>query len=545
VIRTGTFFLSTGFAVAGLIRCRKRHWVKPKCSSGHDFIAFGTTQTGARHDSLTGKLRVNYWFLPGTHRCGAPILGIIITETSDEDLIHASRAGERSAMDALYSRHHGDGLRFARRLMASRSDAEDVAQDAFLKVMAAIERGKGPEAMFRPYFLRTVRTAAMDRWEEQAREVPTDATVEAPVEDVNLASLLHRAEPGLALKAFQSLPPRWMAVLWHAEVEKEPPRRIAPVLGLEPGAVSALLLRARRGLREAYLTAYSEAPPHTDCEPTFSFLAATVLGTASARDRRKVKEHTRDCEDCAKVLAELTDVGATMRGILAPMLLLPAAAAPGPQTLPKSRTPTPLAAAAAAAIIAVLSAAAMLGGLSRAGSSTPVQATETVTPSASQSAPSRPPATTMSAATITPSLPEEPANAQEATSSDQDNSPGFLGPVPVVMGNAPGRSVLQRFSPVPHRGAANGGPDHLNGPSTPQQTAVPTALGKPTPTTNPTITPTISPTKTPSPTGTPTPIATPTTPAPTPNPTGPGLDPGCTELWLWCLVNEVPNPGYR
>ena len=130
-----------------------------------------------------------------------------------------------------------------------------------------------------------------------------------------------------------------MTVLWHAEVEREPPRRIAPVLGMEPGAVSALLLRARKGLREAYLTVYAQAPPTPECEPTFPYIAATVLGTGSARNRRKVAAHTRDCEDCAKVLAELSDVGKSMRGILAPLILVPSGVVlPYARLLPKYST---------------------------------------------------------------------------------------------------------------------------------------------------------------------------------------------------------------
>ena len=52
--------------------------------------------------------------------------------------------------------------------------------------------------------------------------------------------------------AMRSLPERWRTVLWYAEVMGEKPRNIAPILGLEPNAVSALLIRAKAGLRAAY-----------------------------------------------------------------------------------------------------------------------------------------------------------------------------------------------------------------------------------------------------------------------------------------------------
>lgn len=137
---------------------------------------------------------------------------IINTDISDEELIRSSRAGDSSALETLYSRHHDAGLRFARRLMFNNADADDVAQEAFLKVAAAIDRGNGPEIAFRPYLLRTVRTVAVDRLNEQAKETPTDSTGDTPVEDASLAAVLHRDDPELVMKAFQSLPVRWMTV---------------------------------------------------------------------------------------------------------------------------------------------------------------------------------------------------------------------------------------------------------------------------------------------------------------------------------------------
>ncbi|OFI39147.1 hypothetical protein BIU82_16035 [Arthrobacter sp. SW1] len=347
------------------------------------------------------------------------------TEISDEELIRSGRSGDAAALEALYSRHHDAGLRYARRLMANTADAEDVAQEAFLKVAAAMERGKGPEEMFRPYLLRTVRTVATDRWNQQAKETPVDSTGDTPVEDASLEAVLHRNDPGLALRAFQSLPPRWMTVLWHAEVEKEPPRRIAPILGMEPGAVSALLVRARKGLREAYLSAYAATPPRPECEPTFPFLAATVLGTGAARDRRKAKEHTRDCEDCAKVLAELTHVGATMRGVLAPLFLvplLPAGAAVSGGTavlLPGPRLWPPAPGMTTALVATCVAVAAVAGGFSLAGNTSPAPAVPATQPAvppsdASQDGPAReaPPRSTPS-----PSPPKSPVVPVPAVSS--------------------------------------------------------------------------------------------------------------------------------
>jgi RNA polymerase sigma factor (sigma-70 family) len=446
------------------------------------------------------------------------------TEMSDADLIRSARTGDSSAVETLYSRHHDAGLRFARRLMADKADAEDVAQEAFQKVTAAIGRGNGPEVAFRPYLLRAVRTAAADYWERQSKETPTDNIGDAPVEDASLAALLHRDDPELVMKAFQSLPVRWMTVLWHAEVEREPPRRIAPILGLEPGAVSALLLRARKGLREAYLTAYARGPARTDCEPTFPYLAATVLGTSSARDRRKVKEHTRDCEDCAKVLAELTDVGATMRGILAPLLLLPCADFSSTQ-LPAKTAATKYGAMLAAAAVTIAAVAVGATGAIDFGTQSAA--------SSANAAPSAPSVPTQPPPTYTPtagaSSPEEPAAAENTVTPIQNYPAQLIITGPLDARTAPAGAVRPTRPPagvLPGDTAVALSPDPV---STSSVTAIVSSVPSPVPSAA------TSPTPTPAPTTSPT-----NAPVPTAAPTEPPAEPGCTPILLLCL--SLPSP---
>lgn len=423
--------------------------------------------------------------------------------------------------------------------MGNKPDAEDVTQEAFLKVVAAMERGNGPETAFRPYFLRAVRTAAADHWAGQAKETPTDDTGDTPVEDASLASLLHRDNPELVMKAFQSLPLRWMTVLWHAEVEREPPRKIAPILGMEPGAVSALLLRARKGLREAYLSAYVEAPLRSDCEPTFPYLAATVLGTSSARDRRKVNEHTRDCEDCAKVLAQLTDVGATMRGIVAPFVLLGPVLG-GPRfSLQNHFPPRWAGTAAAAGIVAVaagaVAAVVVAGGLVSGPSAAPALPS----PGLRHIMPAGPAPTSPPAATgLTPPPPEAASVADHAPSGLDYPARALAEP---DTGASAGMAPLAPRPPghaTSPRTAAAAVPSRPTASPTSTPTPAPAAIASPSAT--PTSTATPAPKQTPNPSAAPTPTPTVTssptpTPAPTATPTQPPREPHCLIILDLCF----------
>lgn len=173
---------------------------------------------------------------------------------SETELITAVRAGEPEAVGILYRTYRDPMLHFATALLHDGHGAEDVFHEAFTKTISAILHGHGPLDTLGPYLFRAVRTATAGWRAHYAREAPAPESELTQQPDP-------RPGPGptsdpLGIEhvqtAFQSLPPRWQLILWYTEVENLPPRRIAPLLGLTPNAASALLHRARKGLRAAY-----------------------------------------------------------------------------------------------------------------------------------------------------------------------------------------------------------------------------------------------------------------------------------------------------
>jgi RNA polymerase sigma factor (sigma-70 family) len=173
---------------------------------------------------------------------------------AESDLIDGVRAGDPEAMAVLYERHREPGLRFIRGLMSGVQEAEDVFHEGFTKAVAAIRNGYGPTDVFGAYLNTSIRSVAATFWMKNGREqpVPDEDLDPGPVEDPRLETALSLFEHEKVAAAMRSLPERWRIVLWHAEVLGEPPRDIAPLLGIGANAVSALLIRARAGLRAAY-----------------------------------------------------------------------------------------------------------------------------------------------------------------------------------------------------------------------------------------------------------------------------------------------------
>ncbi len=246
-------------------------------------------------------------------------------DSSDAELIRAVRAGDTSAYAVLFQRHVQAATRLARQLLTT-GEADDLVSEAFLKVLAVLQDGRGPDEAFRAYLLTSVRRLHVDRVRATSRTRPTDddAVLDRGVPFEDAVSIAF--ENDAAARAFASLPERWQLVLWHVEVEGQKPAAVAPLLGMSPNAVSALAYRAREGLRAAYLESHAATTTDDTCRRVTPLLGGYVRQTLSPRDTAKVDEHLDGCRRCTGVHLELVEVNQNLRGLLAPAVLGPAAA---------------------------------------------------------------------------------------------------------------------------------------------------------------------------------------------------------------------------
>jgi RNA polymerase sigma factor (sigma-70 family) len=240
---------------------------------------------------------------------------------SDAELISAVRAGSPDAYAYLYERHHAAAVGLARRFARNTSDAEDLAAEAFANVLAALHGGSGPEEFFRAYLFTCIARLAARGNLKANRENPSDQMEryegEQPYEDPILSGF----ETDAVARAFRTLPERWQAVLWYTEVDSLQPAAIAPVLGLSPNAVSALALRAREGLRQAYLQAHvASETVSKECEAYADKLGAYARNGLSQRKAEKIRAHLDGCARCSAALLQLEDVGFAMRVVIFPLV---------------------------------------------------------------------------------------------------------------------------------------------------------------------------------------------------------------------------------
>jgi RNA polymerase sigma-70 factor (ECF subfamily) len=169
---------------------------------------------------------------------------------SDDELMVRVAAGERTAFDGLVDRHLPRCLRLAERVVGSRAEAEEVAQEFFLRVWTGAGRWRTSAeggARFTTWLYRVVVNLCLDR-RRRPGFVPLDSAGD-PADSALTALHKSRAAARVA-GAVAALPERQCAALVLCFYEGLSGRAAAEILELTPAAVESLLVRARRRLRD-------------------------------------------------------------------------------------------------------------------------------------------------------------------------------------------------------------------------------------------------------------------------------------------------------
>lgn len=229
----------------------------------------------------------------------------------DAQLLGLARDGHDDAYAELFRRYRPVALRLARRL-TSPGEAEDIVAESFAQVLAQLRQGNGPDRAFRAYVLTSVRHEAGRKGRMRQRVQPTDDLAKIDTAVPFGHGQLDAFERDLVRSAFESLPERWRTVLWYLDVEGLKPHEISERLDLKPNSVSALVYRARAGLREAYLAQHVAAQDDEsqECSVVRPRLAALVRRTAGMREQKRIHVHLETCASCMAAYLELEDVNA-------------------------------------------------------------------------------------------------------------------------------------------------------------------------------------------------------------------------------------------
>ncbi|RWR45949.1 sigma-70 family RNA polymerase sigma factor [Sinirhodobacter ferrireducens] len=167
-------------------------------------------------------------------------------------LMAALARGERAALARLIALYGPGVQRFIAAQLGSRSEAEDIAQEVFLRVWAQAGRYDPAKGAVSSWIWRIALNLCIDRrrrlgWRRfLGLEAAPETADEAPDAEAVLDGRQRLAQTRAALAR---LPERQRAALLLRAAGGLATAEIAAALGVSPGAAEQLLVRGRAGLR--------------------------------------------------------------------------------------------------------------------------------------------------------------------------------------------------------------------------------------------------------------------------------------------------------
>lgn len=184
--------------------------------------------------------------------------------SSDADLIRGAQRGESDAFETLVNRYQRRAYRVARNMVPADEDAQDLVQEAFLRVFRNLERFNFQHE-FQTWLFRIVTNLCIDHLRKRRPTVSTaqlgkaagsdeDAELSLPDPSNELPSdRMEGEETAVAVRdCIASLAPHFQSVLVLRELEGLPCTEIARIVGATHVTVRWRLHRGRKLFQEEW-----------------------------------------------------------------------------------------------------------------------------------------------------------------------------------------------------------------------------------------------------------------------------------------------------
>lgn len=177
----------------------------------------------------------------------------------DKEMALAFQRGDAEAYRAIHDRYEERVQRVCRRMLGKREDAQEAAQETFIRVYTALGKFNG-RYQLGAWITRIATNVCLDQIRARSRR-PVDA---APIEDLELelqssggdadpeSVTVRRAESRRVRKVLLGLPPTHRAAIVLRDYEGLSYADVAIALGMTECQVKALLHRARKGFRRSW-----------------------------------------------------------------------------------------------------------------------------------------------------------------------------------------------------------------------------------------------------------------------------------------------------
>lgn len=170
-------------------------------------------------------------------------------QTSDEALMLAIQQGDQEAFQQLVDRHMVALHKFSQRMLGNTNDADDVVQEAFLRVWQKSTTWQMDKAKVSTWLHRIAHNLCID-WQRKPKLTTVDLTeaedIPAATPDIShIEMITNQVE-----QALQQLPERQRSAIVLCYYQGMSNREAAQVLNVNLPALESLLARARKYLKK-------------------------------------------------------------------------------------------------------------------------------------------------------------------------------------------------------------------------------------------------------------------------------------------------------
>lgn len=183
-----------------------------------------------------------------------------MTKEEDLGLIERAKKGDESAFRVLLRKYERSVFTICLRMVRNREEAEDLAQESFVKVFSMLER-YNPTFAFSSWLFKITSNLCIDSLRKRRiKGVPMDEPVQSDAgeyvrqyesdEDDPETAAIKKERAGYLMQAIDNLPPHYKLMVLLRHQEGLSYEEIAATVGVPLGTVKARIHRARQMLRK-------------------------------------------------------------------------------------------------------------------------------------------------------------------------------------------------------------------------------------------------------------------------------------------------------